>query len=81
MSTGDPWYHHHDEVLAFAGVLASGGQLDTPRDVVYYFEKPHKWDNAHELWVGCNRPDPDTREDLQSWCWFLSKLDQQERTS
>jgi len=69
-----PWYADYSEVLAFGHVLNDLDRFDTPGDVLYYLEKPHKWDGEHELWVGCNRP---TDEDA-SWAWFLSKLEQNE---
>lgn len=37
------WYDNYDKVVATGYVLVEYGILHDPEDVVYYFEKPHKW--------------------------------------
>jgi hypothetical protein len=50
------WIHDPDEVLAFGHVLVDTGEIDTAKDVLYYFEKPHKWQPEYELWEKAGRP-------------------------
>ena len=39
-----------DEVHQFATVLVQAGELRTASDVLYFFEKPWKWQELYEFW-------------------------------
>jgi hypothetical protein len=57
MSTLDvDWTTNYGEIVAFGRVLAEVGEFITLDDLLYYFEKPHKWSNDHESWVAAGRP-------------------------
>lgn len=52
------WYDDPREVLYFAHVLADEGYFDSGTSVkeslqnlMYYFEKPWKWDAEHQAWT------------------------------
>lgn len=59
------------ELVEFGHILVSADWLDTPRDVLDYMEKPHKWAPEREIWEGCGKPGPDD----QGWDWFLAKME------
>lgn len=71
------WYDDFDERLRFADVLIELDFLETPRDAVYYMEKPWKYDGEYETWVGCGEP----WHDEQGWNFFVKKLEQRESES
>lgn len=57
------WCTNHEEVLAFARVLAESyvfhtiGQRDAIQNVIYYFEKPYKWTEEYEAWTKAGKPE------------------------
>lgn len=71
MSGTDPWHASYPNVIGFAGILVRADWLDSADDVIYYLEKPWKWNNEYELWDGCGRPDLDD----EGWDFFLKKLE------
>lgn len=61
---GDRWYADHHEVISLASVLVDAERLDTPREVIYFFEDPWKWSQAYGTWVAAGRPQPPSGDDL-----------------
>jgi len=51
------WHEERGEVLAFARAMSAAHEFDGPDGVIYYFEKPWKWDREHDAWVLAGRPD------------------------
>lgn len=47
------------ELCAFAHALIQTDQLAMPTDVVYFFEKPHKYAGEYQTWSVCGKPQPD----------------------
>jgi len=47
-----------DGLCEFATILIDAGYLNAATDVVYFFEKPHKWIKEYEIWQGCNEQKP-----------------------
>jgi hypothetical protein len=47
------------ELCAFAHALVQTDQLPMPTDVVYFFEKPHKYAKEFQTWDECGRPGPE----------------------
>jgi hypothetical protein len=68
------WTTNHTELLRFAHVLVDAGSLTDAKEVLYFFEKPWKWDQEHQIWDGCHRPDTERGD----WSWFVRKLDREE---
>ncbi|MCA2281834.1 hypothetical protein [Mycobacterium avium] len=64
LSDVDPWYSHHDDVVALASVLVEADWLDTPHDVVDFFAKPWKWGAQWMIWAHAGRPFPPSSDDL-----------------
>ncbi|MGD9621074.1 hypothetical protein [Mycolicibacterium sp.] len=58
LSDVDPWYSHHDDVVALASVLVEADRLSTPHDVVDFFAKPWKWSDQWMIWATAGRPPP-----------------------
>ena len=50
------WLMAADSIHTFATVLHRAGVLDTVDDVLYFFEKPWKWDNEYDKWVEFGQP-------------------------
>lgn len=72
-----PWILSRDEVLSFGHVLAAGDAFTTPDDVLYYFEKPYKWDDLHDEWVKLGSPQPpesNTNADATAWKSFAERI-------
>lgn len=63
-SDGVPWYADHHNVISLASILVDADRLDTPREVIYYFEDPWKWSQAYDIWVAAGRPQPPSPDDL-----------------
>lgn len=59
-----PWYSDHREVVSLASVLVDADWLSTPRDVVYFFEKPWKWNDQFKIWAAAGRPLSPSPDDL-----------------
>jgi hypothetical protein len=66
------WTQDLAEVVVFGHVLVDTNQLDIARDVLDYFEKPHKWQPEHELWEEAGRPHGASDK---GWDEFLHRLD------
>lgn len=64
LSDVDPWYSHHDDVVALASVLVEADRLSTPHDVVDFFAKPWKWSDQWMIWATAGRPLPPSPDDL-----------------
>ncbi len=65
-----PWSADRDTVLSFAHVLVATGRLDSPSDVICFFEKPWKWDREYSAWCAHHRPDASA--DPRHWKTFLT---------
>lgn len=50
------WFEKHDNLTAFASVLIDLGTFERPKDVLYFFEKPWKWEPEWERWVALGKP-------------------------
>jgi hypothetical protein len=59
------WYDSHDAIVEFASILIDAEQLDTPREVLRYFEKPWKWTPEYELWVSLGKREL-TADDIET---------------
>lgn len=46
------------ELIPFAHALVQTDQLPMPTDVVYFFEKPHKYAKEFQTWDELQRPQP-----------------------
>jgi hypothetical protein len=68
------WFEYAAERNAFARVLVESGQVSDTEDVLYFYEKPHKWDEEYDLWVRFGRP---TVDDEVVWNSFLNELDKE----
>ena len=44
-------------VLAFGQILVDADWLSKPEDVIYYFERPWKWSELHQIWAAAGMPD------------------------
>ena len=70
--TATPWYADSARVFEFGTVLRDGdlfgGEID---NIFYYFEKPHKWDGAHDIWLKYQRP----HKDEEGWDKFLAEVE------
>ncbi len=73
-ATDGHWAHNPTAVLTFGQILVAAHWLDTPHDVLYYFEKPSKYDDLHTLWLNTDEPSPDDNNPF--WETFLDQLDQ-----
>jgi hypothetical protein len=60
-----------DELIEFAHVLVEANWLDTPKLVVDFFEKPHKWKSEFQTWDEFGRP----RTDDAGWEAFVLAID------
>jgi hypothetical protein len=56
MTDAAPWYAQFDELVRFAGVLVAAGWLETPGEVVFFFERPWMWRRVHKVWEESGRP-------------------------
>lgn len=77
VSGGAPgdWDESFAEVLRFGRVLNNAEEFDNPSEVLYYFEKPYKWDREHETWSEMGEPYDDGDD---SWSEFVEYLDERE---
>lgn len=77
ISGGAPgdWDENFSEVLRFARVLNNAEEFDNPNEVLYYFEKPYKWDKEHDQWTEFEEP---YDEDDENWGDFIEYLDGRE---
>lgn len=48
------WFENQDEVFAFAHRMVDAEAWDA-KELLYYFEKPWKWDVEHAAWVAGGR--------------------------
>lgn len=64
LSDVEPWYSHHDDVVALASALVEADRLSTPHDVVDFFAKPWKWSDQWMMWALAGRPLPPSPDDL-----------------
>ena len=48
MFDGLPWYAVHDNIVSLAYWLESNNRFNKISDVVYFIEKPWKWDNEYK---------------------------------
>jgi hypothetical protein len=64
------WTEDLGELVALAGALVDADWLDTPRDVVDFFEKPWKWSDCREAWQASGRPGCDDA----GWEMFGARL-------
>ena len=64
LSDVEPWYSHHDDVVALASILVEADWLTTPQDVVEFFTAPWKWGEQWMIWALAGRPLPPSQDDL-----------------
>jgi hypothetical protein len=70
------WFDDHDEVVYFATILLDSGQLpDDTREVVYYFDRPYKWDKEHDIWESHDRPVPHLDIVAEEWETYCNNTD------
>jgi hypothetical protein len=52
------WFDDYTEIVKFGQVLYAADRFGEPeaQSVLYYFEKPWKWDNEHDAWVKRGQP-------------------------
>lgn len=65
-----------DDTLAAARMLIDADRLYTLEELLYFFEKPWKYQTEAELWTHAGRPGPDD----QGWDLFLARLERHETT-
>lgn len=65
------WFEQRAELEAVAGMLVEADWLSTAEEVVDFLEKPWKWANERESWIGAGRP---TSED-PGWALFVARLE------
>ena len=46
------WYDDHEKVKRLAKWLVSGNEFATQTDLLYFFEKPWKWDEEWQEMIG-----------------------------
>jgi len=62
--TNEPWYADHHEVISLTSILVDAEWLDTPREVIYFFEDPWKWGTQYKVWAAAGRPRHPSADDL-----------------
>ena len=67
------WTDDHYEIVEFAEMLVDADLLESAKDVIYFLDKPWKWNNEHEAWVRHGRPADDTAD---GWFPFHKELEQ-----
>ena len=72
MTESTTWYTDYVDVVSFAGVLVAAGWLETPGEVVYFFEQPWKWGRVHRAWDAAGRPQPGTS---RSWRSYVDQIE------
>lgn len=65
------WFEERAELAAVARMLTAANWLTSPEDVVYFLEKPWKWENERDAWIGAGRP---MAEDA-GWQLFAARLE------
>ena len=56
----EPWWTNAGEVNALARALVASDHFEGRSaldNLLYYYEKPYKWDAEHTRWVEAGRPD------------------------
>lgn len=71
--TAPAWTLDFANQLGLADVLIETGWLDTPRDVLSFFEKPWKYTPQWALWEASDKPGKDDT----NWEWFTVRLETQ----
>lgn len=67
----DRWINDREALHATADMLTSAGWLDTAQDVVYFLEKPWKWQEQRDLWIAAGSPTPGS----DAWQLLVKRLD------
>jgi hypothetical protein len=62
-----PWFTDHSELVTFGWTLEELGEFGSPGEVLYFMEKPWKWEDAHQSWIEHNRPGKEDTADWQAW--------------
>lgn len=65
------WYEDYRELGSFASVLYDADEFDDVSELLYYIEKPYKWDTEHDKWEEMGNPSSDDDE----WDEFKAILD------
>lgn len=61
------WFTDYSELLTFASVLTEAGAFADPKGLLYFFEKPWKWETEHANWVKLGKPlEVDALADLEA---------------
>ena len=60
--TGD--YDDHDCVVAFASAMVDDGCFHTCEQLIWYFEKPRKWEDERRVWMATGWNPDDARSAL-----------------
>ena len=53
----DNWILDNSEILEFASLLDDIGAFMDTSSVIYFFEKPWKWNKERDNWIELGRPD------------------------
>ncbi len=72
MTDAVPWYTDYDEVVRFAAVLVAAGWLETPGEVVFFFEQPWMWARVHRVWEQFGRPRHDSG---MAWRTYVAQIE------
>jgi DNA-binding transcriptional MocR family regulator len=51
-----PWYAELDQMNEFAHVLVESDLIVEPSELIYYYEKPWKWEPEHKIWRSRGKP-------------------------
>ena len=62
-------------VRHFAYVLDDANAFATKDDVLDYFERPWRWDEAYRIWVGLGKPRDDDN-DWQQFCDHITGMEE-----
>jgi len=65
------WYERQDDVLAFARIMCDDSRIKDTKELLYYFEKPYKWDREHKIWEDFECP---TEDDGERWNEFSEAI-------
>jgi hypothetical protein len=65
------WFEDYHELASFADALDEANEWDDVEELLYYIEKPFKWNTEHEKWEEFGNP---YSED-EGWTDFKAALD------
>lgn len=65
------WWQNAQDRNAFARVLVDSDAVQSAHDLLYFYEKPWKWDREYDLWIESGKP---TTEDAEGWEAFYDAV-------